>query len=200
MPNTPNKLRLKDNITECIDHGYTDDTVARKIYCFDKSPILELDEYKSTVFDIINSVSNDLRIPIRNIYITGSAQTGYSYTKDHDFNAKKSDLDLAVVSPKIFAKYLDEVFNVTKRYTDNTKFESTQDIKDFRNYIAKGMLKIEYMPQCKMRILWEQYFNDLSNSYIDIFKNINCCIYLTEKIFEWKQVNLLENYRNDNHA
>jgi hypothetical protein len=194
------KNALNEKINNCQSLGYADEIIARQVYCFDKSPILELDIYKNIGFEILSKISDHFSIPFRCIYIAGSVQTGYSYFKNRDFIPKKSDLDLAIVNSNIYKRYLDEAFNITKRYTDNRKFKNENDMKSFRNYITKGMYKPELMPQSDIQIEWEKYFNNLSSDYIDYFKNINCCIYLSENTFEWKQVSTIERYRSTNDA
>lgn len=189
------KASLALSINDGIKDGYPDNVIVRKLFCYEKPIVLNLDDFQAIGFSIFNEVSDQFSIPLRSIYVSGSAQTGYSYIKKKDFEKKLSDLDLAIVDTMLFKEYLDIVFNVTERYTNNILFDNVDSMKNFKNYAGKGIIKPELMPNIQIRNDWEKFFNDISSRYSDYFKSINCCIYLSDVIYEWKQASLIKAHR-----
>jgi hypothetical protein len=196
MPDGNYRDNLKNNIENYISDGNSDNVIARRLFCFDRPVILSLDEYKDHGFELLNDVSEYFNIPLRRIYIAGTVQTGYSFFKNKEFVPKASDIDLAIVDTSLFKKYLETVIRETKLYKDNTKFE-VNHYKQFKNYISKGIFNAEYMPNISLRNEWEKFFNDISTKYSEQFSTVNSFIYLSETTFEWKQVSILDEYRNN---
>jgi hypothetical protein len=100
-------------------------------------------------------------VHIRDIVIVGSGKLGFSLKPDmglrnysflnFDFNFnlnnenEKSDLDIAIVSGSLFDQQLIELYRHTQGYSDKTYNESTKK-KDFSNYILKGWLRPDKVP------------------------------------------------------
>jgi len=128
--------KLDDEIGDAIDRGDSSEIIIRRLFCFNRSPILSRNPVAG--FKIINDVSEHFGIPFRRIYITGSVQTGYSYFKERDFDPDKSDLDLAIVDARLFQHFCEIAYGVTKAYTDLTKFSSrdgTNKANLFQRYV-----------------------------------------------------------------
>lgn len=171
----------------------TDADVIRKIFFFDSSKILS--KYEEEGFSILNSVAEYFQIPFGSLYIAGSTQTGYTYFKNREFQLGESDLDLALVDSRLFQKYCEISYQVTKQYQDLTKFNNNDQVASFRIYLSKGFFRPDLMPNCDEKQNWFKFFNQLSIPFVHIFKNINCGIYLSEMFFESKQLPLLKKYR-----
>ena len=95
----------------------------------------------------------------------------------------------------MFFNYLELVFKVTKGYKDFTYFSTPDAHITYEKYIAKGMFRPDLMPRCNEKREIRQFFNDLSNKYIDSFKNINMAIYASECFFESKQGQAIKQLR-----
>ena len=190
------KIQLDKEIAESLKKGDSSNTIIRRIYSFNISPVFSVN--KDIGFKITNDVCQRFSIPFRSIHIAGSAQTGYSYFKSKDFTLKESDLDLAIVDSDLFKKYFEKVYKETNGFTDLTKFSNTNgenNSKSFQNYIMKGYFRPDLMPNCVAKQKWFEFFNRLSNEYSEVFSNINCGIYLSEKFFEGKQTPIINKYK-----
>lgn len=104
-------------------------------------------------------VSTKLNINFHNVQIVGSAKVGYSlspeklFTPFHDERPDKpsSDIDIAIISERLYQKFWDELRHVKKiRYMQAYYNHLTESI--FRGYInEKDLLKVQ-----DLRIEWEE--------------------------------------------
>lgn len=104
-------------------------------------------------------VSTKLNINFHNVQIVGSAKVGYSlspeklFTPFHDERPDKpsSDIDIAIISERLYQKFWDELRHVKKiRYMQTYYNHLTESI--FRGYInEKDLLKVQ-----DLRIEWEE--------------------------------------------
>ncbi|WP_156041705.1 hypothetical protein [Bradyrhizobium sp. URHD0069] len=152
-------------------------------YFSDKSELLH---------QIRKAVSSKYNVPLHHILVCGSAHTGYSIHKQKDFAAGESDLDLAVVSPALFARFLGEIIQATRGFTDLTGFERREGVSTkeaFIKYTAeRGMLRPDLMPRAPNKSAWFDFFARLSAQHIPHFKKISGAIYLSEECFVAKQI------------
>ncbi|MBS1131975.1 MAG: hypothetical protein H6R16_2977 [Proteobacteria bacterium] len=168
----------------------------RKLFSYRFSPILLRDT--DAGFDIIDRISTHFSIPFRSVHICGSAQTGYSYFKNKEFSEQGSDLDIAIVEPRLFQRYCEISFEATLGYTDLTKFltrDGVNTANEFRDYLVRGYFRPDLMPSCGSKQQWFSFFNRLSNDYPNHFKSINGGLYLSEVFFERKQLPLIQKYK-----
>lgn len=96
-------------------------------------------------------VSKRLNINFHNVQIVGSAKVGYSlspgklFTPFHDERPNKpsSDIDIAIISDRMYQKYWDELRHIKKlRYMQTYYNRLTESI--FRGYInEKDLLKVQ---------------------------------------------------------
>jgi hypothetical protein len=145
---------------------------------------------------IRQKIAEKLSVAAHQIYVCGSAQFGYSYVKDRAFQEKISDLDMAIISPQLFAKYYDAATNATEAFSDQRKFSDPEQRDQFFQYISKkGMLRPDLLPRCYERQNWEMIFNQISSTYRDRFRVISGAIYISETAFSFKQVPCIEGAR-----
>ncbi len=190
------KQTLDRLLKQSIDRGEEGYKTIRRLFQYRFSPVLE--KHYDVGFSVVDRVATYFAVPFRAVYLCGSAQTGYSYFKQRDFSEKESDLDISIVHPALFQKYSEISFEVTRGYTDLTKFirEDDQDsARQFSANLAKGFFRPDLMPSCGPRQHWFAFFNRLSNDYGDCFTNINAGIYLSEVFFEGKQLPLIQKYK-----
>lgn len=144
------------------------------------------------LYKIRKAVSAKYSVPLHHILVCGSAHTGYSIHKQKEFAPGASDLDLAVVSPALFARFLGEIIKLTRGFTDLTRFDrkagiSTKDA--FVKYAAeRGMLRPDLMPRAPNKSAWFDFFAELSAQHVPHFKKISGAIYLSEECFVEKQI------------
>ncbi|HAV2938900.1 TPA: hypothetical protein JH909_002540, partial [Acinetobacter baumannii] len=167
--------------------------IARKIFTsFPDYTAIKYDQH-SVEFEIKNEVSNHFHIPFHSIQLCGSAKTGKSLYKHHDFDKTKSDFDLAIISPELYTKYFEVAFKQTQAFKDATTFPRKKkwnkelqrhinvNVKDeFLSYLNIGYFRPDLMPKSKDRTEWFSFFNHLSEKYIQYFSNINAGIYLSQ--------------------
>ncbi|MFZ6657100.1 hypothetical protein [Undibacterium sp. TJN19] len=170
------------------------DQIARKIYVTYPSFVFEKNfELK---FEIFNEIANRWNIPINQILITGSAHTGESFHKANQFTSGESDLDVAIISERLFLEYLDYACKATNGYKDLSKFERRdgKSVYDgFVNNLARGFFRPDLMPLCQARTSWFDFFQKISQKHLAKFKSINAGIYSTLQTFEYKQIENINN-------
>jgi hypothetical protein len=114
-------------------------------------------------FQFKKAIASSLGVHIRDIVIVGSGKLGFSikpikeYNRlvykynDFDFkfnqdnNNEKSDLDVAIVSSKLFDEQLIDLYAYTQGYSNYGYNNSLQKV-DFANYILKGWLRPDKVP------------------------------------------------------
>jgi hypothetical protein len=187
------------NHIESIDTGLAAkksyNEIVRKVYLAYPTKAFVGDEERQYL--IMNEISSFFEIPIMSIQIAGSAKTGRSFHKQRDFKPGDSDLDVAIIDPSLFQKYMEIVFKDTKGYTDRTGFQirdgkSTTD--EYIAYLTKGIFRADLMPSGSARNGWSKFFGLLSARHGDLFKSINAGIYMSQLFFENKQRSAIKNY------
>jgi hypothetical protein len=147
-------------IKECIDED--SGVIVQKYlingssYFFEK---IMIEKYEEFFFK--KEVAESLSVHIQDIIIVGSGKLGFSIKpnndnlefyqfKDFDYDyledndSEKSDLDIAIISSSLFDKQLKEIYKHTQFYT-NSEFSGAKR-KSFANYILKGWLRPDMMP------------------------------------------------------
>lgn len=190
------KQALDMALKESIGKNENATKTIRRLFQYRFSPILQ--KHNDAGFDIINSISTHFSIPFRAVHICGSAQTGYSYFKHKEFSEETSDLDIAIVDPRLFQKYSEISFEVTHGYSDLTKFLKQNDMDNSEQYfknLVRGYFRPDLMPHCTYKQDWFTFFNKLSNNHKKCFNNINGGIYFSETFFERKQFPIIQKYK-----
>jgi hypothetical protein len=155
-------------------------------------------------FSFKKELANSLNVHIRDIAIIGSGKLGYSIKPDensfyqfksfdfnhtHDSDNEKSDLDVAIISSRLFDKQLVSIYEHTDCYRD-TEFNSKGKRASFGRYILQGWLNTEHIPDGYV----------ISNEIIEaqnIFENkykreINYGIYKSWYFFEKYHINNID--------
>ncbi len=164
------------------------------------------DEFKTgQEFQFKKDIANSLGVHIRDIVIVGSSKLGFSIkpTKennilnynfnDFDFNFnqdnnnEKSDLDVAIVSSKLFDEQLIELYAHTKGYSNYGHKDSLVKA-GFAEYILKGWLRPDKVPNnysiSSEIVKVQEYYKSL------IGRKVNIGLYKSWYFFE--------NYHNKN--
>lgn len=182
-----------------IDEGLKENKrhheIVRKIYLTYPTAALVNNEEKQ--FKIFNEISEHFGIPIMSVQVVGSAKTGYSFHQGTIFNAKTSDLDVAIIDPNLFLSYTEWVFKATNGFADRSDFPILEGRSTYQQYIgciSKGIFRPDLMPTGRKRLKWLKFFGQLSSKNKDLFKSINAGIYLSQTFFEFKQVSNINDY------
>ncbi len=170
-------------------------SITRRLY-ITEFPVA-LKENSALLFDILDQVSQFFRVPIFEIRIAGSAQTGTSFHSDRDFRPGESDLDLAVVSGSVFERYLRAAQAVVLPNPDSlerpqqNQFPSIKGVSTYREFMEKvtfhGVLMPHLMPICQERAEISRFMRRVSQPYAHLFREINIALYLSLHFFETKQ-------------
>lgn len=170
--------------------------IARKIFL--SYPTAVFLNGEDLEFEILNKVKMFFDVPFSSIKIVGSSKTQKSLHKENTFTPQVSDLDVAIIDPSLFLKYVEISYKATNGYSDLTKFRRIGGravYNDFFKYITKGIFRPDLMPRCNEATSWKQFFARISVDHNNIFKSINAGIYASEYIFEAKHSQLIENYK-----
>jgi hypothetical protein len=193
---TEAKQKLDSKIATMVEGAEHPRLVARRLFLYDFVEAFATNQDRG--FQILNTICEHFKLPFSAVKVVGSAQTGYSYYKERDFVSGQSDLDVAIISATLFQEYSHEIYSLTERYTDLTRFHRKKGIsvaQYFRDNLASGLFRPDLMPECKLKADWFSFFNKLSNNYVDLFSNINAGIYLSEAFFECKHLTIIDAYR-----
>ena len=185
MTELQNKLNTK--IGAMVASSTSHHVIARRLFLYDFPTVFSNDQERG--FNILNAVCEHFKLPFLSVKVVGSAQTGYSYFKGHDFTPGDSDLDLAIINSDLFQYYSEEIYWLTERYSNFSQFKRQQGVspvQDFRNYLSAGQFRPDMMPEGKLKDDWFTFFNKLSNKHTEVFKSINAGIYLSERFFVMK--------------
>jgi len=188
-------LKSIEGIKSGLNLSDDSQTIARKLYLSYSTEIFK--ENEDAEFYIKNSISKEFDIPFSSIQIVGSSKTGFSFFKDTLFEPGKSDLDIAVISLPLFNKFCEISHKETEGYSNLSNFpffKGRRTDKQFRRSLGNGFVNPFFMPNCEIKSKWLDFFNNLSNGYFELFKNINGGIYSSEYFFEYKQADCIEEY------
>lgn len=189
-----------DTIRKDLEDGKSHYEISRKIFSsFPNYTAIHYDQH-NIEFEIKNDVSAHFNIPFHTIQLCGSAKTGKSLYKHHDFDKNESDFDLAIISPELYTRFFELTFKQTDGFTDARSFPRQPrwnkelkkkipvNVKDeFLSYLNIGYFRPDLMPKSSYKDDWFSFFNQLSEKYAQYFYNINAGIYLSQIFFEHKQ-------------
>lgn len=179
-------------IREGLKKGEPIEQISRKLYL--SYPTKVFIDNEEVEFQILNTISNFFNVPFPSVQVVGSAKTGFSYVNKREFLIQESDLDIAVISSKLFRNCLDYVYQITDGYTNLTNFDRPDDIQKFYFNLKLGFINPYNLPIGNFRSDWIGFFNNLSTHYYDYFKKISGGIYATQYLFEMKQYRAINNY------
>jgi len=165
---------------------------SRKIYyCF---PCAAFPEHWMDEFNIINEVSIFFNIPFNSVKIIGSAKTGFSIIHDHDFIDGISDLDIALINVDLYMNLLEYVYEITDTFRDYTNWNKHDHLR-LKQTIAKGYIDPAALPSGHLKDEYDHFFSELSSKYFKKFSKIWGFVYINEKIFELKQMKILDAFK-----
>lgn len=141
--------------------------------------------------EIKQRLAHELSQSVSSIRVCGSAYWGRKYADGSDFEPGRSDLDVAIVSARLFAQCMSEVRAITSGFTDLTPFPmiaGENGYARFQQYaLQKGMLSLSFLPRIKTGSRLKSVSEVVSRDYLDHFSNISICVYDSDDAFAVKQ-------------
>lgn len=184
--------------------GRSDEAIVRRLYSVELPFVFEREREK--YFAILEDASISLGVPINDIKVCGSAQTGYSFHEGRPFQNSKSDLDLAIINSTLFERLLRSAQRVSLPNPDSaerprrTAFPVIQGNSVYSNFTENaalyGMILPWQMPDCGEKLEVLDLSSRLTEAYTPRFKEINFAVYLSPHFFERKQRPNIGIYRN----
>jgi hypothetical protein len=131
-------------------------------------------EKEDTYYEFRKRVSINFGIDFHEVFITGSAKLGFSPHKRKMFDYD-SDVDIAIVSPKLYDKILDIICEYQMELRNSRRAVTSQEIKmyhDFLEYTAIGWIRPDKLPISfkvgKLKNEWFEFFNSISHGKSEI--------------------------------
>jgi len=188
--------------SDCLDRDLpmvakkeiTSEQIAEKIFLIYNSYAFR--EKEDLQYEIYKKISEEFKIPITSIQLCGSGKIGYSYYKSKPFDSRNSDLDIAIINSDLFNFYLEKSF-LDSDGLQNTFFAKYEYKKSFMRYLSHGWLRPDFMPKSDLKNQWFRFFGLLSNHYAKYFAGINAGIFLSEKMFSYRQKSVVEKYKQE---
>ena len=117
--------------------------IIRKYLCNGSSPVLE-DEI---IFEIKNQIAEKFKIHPNEVIIVGSGKLGFSIAPQKRFKHFNvdSDVDVAIISEKLFDDFWLELLSFNINTTSRTEKEENL-YNEFRKYFFKGWLRPDKFP------------------------------------------------------
>ena len=113
-----------------------------------------------TYFELKSHVAQHLDIHPNEVLMVGSGKLGFSIAPEKQFNefGDTSDIDLAIISPRLFDHVWENVF----------EFEQEggywEDMKYFKKCLYKGWVRPDLVPEIDFSKEWWEFFNSVNKS------------------------------------
>lgn len=163
------------------------ETIIKKIYL--ASPTINFIGNSELTYNILNEVSDFFNIPFKHIYITGSAQLGFSLKTLTKFQKGSSDLDLAIVDSNLYSKILNQIVIETESLRMKSGFKRRND--SYTNYIenvSRGFIHPLYFPSGETKNEWDKFFSKLTIKNKKEYSKISACLFISEESFKIRQM------------
>lgn len=150
---------------------------------------------KEMYLDIKDHIGKALEVPRSMVRICGSAYWGKRYASGDAFAPGESDLDVALISERLFVQIISEVRAKTHNFTNLTFFSGQEAPGIFQDYaLKKGIVRLDVTPRTDTMLKVTTMSANLSKKYLNHFSSINLSVYDTEMSFSNKQVGALEKF------
>jgi hypothetical protein len=137
-------------------------TIVRKHITFGDCYVFENGKY----FDLKAEVADHFEIHPSEILLVGSAKLGFSIAPRKRYRpfGDQSDIDIAIVSPPLFEKIWQQVFD----YQDNISYFWPRDDEiDFKHFLFTGWIRPDKLPPARsfsFRKEWWDFFLSLTST------------------------------------
>lgn len=156
-------------------------------------------------YDFRKRISDKWKVNFYDIYITGSANLGFSYFKETKFSYE-SDIDVAIVSSELYENILKYIENFQWNIRERNILLSENDIKEYHSfleYLAIGWIRPDKLPlqiksnSVKLKNDWFKFFKSISygKSEVGNYK-VTAGIYKSYYHFENYVLNGIKNHQD----
>ncbi|MHC8315726.1 hypothetical protein [Pseudomonas sp. LB3P31] len=130
--------------------------IIRKYILAAESKILSVDQH----YRLKEQVCENFGIEFSDVIVVGSGKLGFSIKPSRRFQSfnDESDIDIAVVSPKLFEAVWAEAYLFKKGGAYWPKSES------FFRYLSEGWIRPDKLPRNQFTTEWWAFFNALTSS------------------------------------
>lgn len=132
----------------------------------------------------------ELAIDYSSIKIIGSSHIGFSTYKNTEFS-DESDIDIAIISERLFNSIHKEVIDKTKGLHDRSLF-ATGGFGVFKNNFLRGYIRDVHLMNTSFKVHVQRLCEDLSS---ELGRNVNIAFYLNEDTFRFKVLESIEKYK-----
>ena len=128
-------------------------------------------------------------IDYNNVIIVGSGKLGFSIKPNKRYVefGEDSDIDIAIISPKLFEEIWDEVTLYIENNISYPKYP-----KFCEKLSQNGWIRPDYLPQIKIKNDWFDYFRLLTNSKKFSDYNLTAGLYYNYKFLENYQLKCIK--------
>jgi len=144
-------------------------------------------------FDLKREIAANFSEHYTNIHMVGSAKLGFSIAPDKLWKrfSTESDIDIVIISPRLFENLWESVHEFNIGLTSRTK-EEDKKYKKFLNYFFKGWIRPDLFP----------FEYPAKNEWFDFFTSISYGKYGSQKITGalYHSFNFFEKYHITNIA
>ena len=171
--------------------------ISKQLYFL--APSFVFDGNYGLQLELYERICEFLNLPLACIRLVGSGHTGFSLIHNTPFNRESSDLDVAIVDPKLYLELFELAFDVTNGWSDVSKFpgrgEGQRRSKEqFLKYLRKGVIRPDLMPASPKKADWENFFGLLADDYSKFCNGLSAGVYASELFLAAKQESALTKY------
>lgn len=160
-------------------------------YCLIGSSYVSL-TYEEEMIQITKETADFFSVSPRSMQLCGSAKLGFSILKRTTFAAGTSDLDIAILDPDCFGRYLEVVAAETNDLQNTALFPSVEALKRYKSLLSRGIIRSDILPSIKAKAEWDAFFTGLSLRHERTFSKITAALYLSDRSFIRKQAAAFE--------
>jgi len=186
---------MKDKFKKDLKNDrITDIEIVERYISFGSPYIFQSNE--SLYYDLKKDISSHFNEEIKNIIMIGSAKLGFSIAPSKlwkNFN-DDSDIDIAIISEKLFDEYWKDLFEFNIELCDRTE-EEEEKYNKFLRYFFKGWLRPDLFPKrFNKKSLWFDYLHSISYKKYGPYK-ITCAMYKNTFFFNSYHLSNVKNIR-----
>ena len=126
-----------------------------------------------------NAISTQFDVHPNHVVVVGSSRLGFSLKKSKRFVSNEpKDVDVAIVSPQLFDRFWDMVFNVVR--FNRTWPHQTKKNKSFVSSLFSGWITPHELPNLssfERARVWAEFFNELSRTRVCGIRGISGRLY-----------------------
>lgn len=128
-------------------------------------------------------IADHFDLHVNKIIVVGSAKLGYSVSPAKNLKPfdDESDVDIAIVCPRLFERYWLEMYRAKRALIE------WQELPDARKYLFRGWIRPDKMPSMEIRNEWFDFFGGLQSIEGCCPYPVRAGLYFNEQFLEMYQ-------------